>query len=256
MSILRHSIYLLWIAQYLSSAPGVLEYGRTIHTVCAHDADLAFENNAKPFYMYYWCNTLWMCSQGISALCVSTDQIRIGVLCRIRGIDGKVILKSILDFSNTRSTRDERNKQEQQQLRQKLELCLWWSALFRNPLLLTDFNILSNIVLHYNFPFTMGPMFQYAHWNANFFFSFFSFVDWIVWRSARNVAHFVHSQAAIAKHNPIDMTAWEFIKTKLKIFLPTNNIGFFALLFTYSFSFYSPLPTFTKLKSVEETHFS
>lgn len=43
----------------------------------------------------------------------------------------------------------------------------WRSTVCLNLFLLTDFNILSNIVLHYYLPFTMSRA-TYAHWNANY----------------------------------------------------------------------------------------
>lgn len=109
--------------------------------------------------------------------------------------------------------------------------CAYGDRAVSKPLLLTNFNILSNIVLHYYFPFTMSHATQYAHWNVNFS------IDWIRCDAVTQCSSMecvcvctlcVCSSYAIAKYTIIQSirVLGNLSNRNWKSFLLTNKIGF------------------------------
>lgn len=242
---------MLWIAQYLSSADGAFEQ----RMVCA-SADLAFGNITRSFYIFIIDVIRCECAQKEYVCCcvyrAEDDQIRIGVLCRIRGIDAKVILKSILDFSNTLP--DERQTQQhkcqQQQHGKNWNSTYSDRVVFRKPLLLTDFNILSNIVLHYYFPFTMSPssLFHACTLKCKFRLPLASIRSMCVCVEALCMWYKCVSMCGtLCTLNPlqwrnkpiqIDSSAWEFIKQNWKSFYQRIRLD---SVLSISFAFFSSI---------------
>lgn len=132
--------------------------------------------------------------------------------------------------------------------------CAWRSTVCLNLLLLTDFNILSNIVLHYYFPFTMSRA-TYAHWNANYVdfgcsdavcsLGFIWSFRWIQ-HSTRPRAH--DTLLSTAQHcnietlylcNRIDSNrnCWQNLSNKIENLLPRMRLDFAVFVFRIFFSF-------------------
>lgn len=133
----------------------------------------------------------------------------------------------------------------------------WRSTVCLNLLLLTDFNILSNIVLHYYLPFTMSRA-TYAHWNANYVdfgcsdavcFLSVSYEVFEIQHSTRPRAH--DTLLSTAQHcnietlylsNRIDSNrnCWQNLSNKIENLLPRMRLDFAVFVFrTFFFLFFN-----------------